>query len=285
MKKVIDIIKEDTRRLLKDFTEPKLPSILKFYEILVEMHETSISKNKREIYYQSVKIFKNQRCIDRLVDRMAQKFCLSASDLLITASLKGLIHGNIIFKQGGADLVRPNLIPDQKGVTEIITPCSKIVVIEKDSLFSLICQQTAKHAILQNVLFVCGKGYPDNNTMYFLKRMEGKVEIFGLFDYDPFGMHIYCVYKYGSKKNTGVLSMQRIGMCSDDVFKYKIDENELLKLNVHDYKKLESLVKFDDDMLHRDIQFLKNVDRKMEMEIFTGRGSSFIMTYLCDKIF
>jgi len=51
------------------------------------------------------------------------------------------------------------------------------------------------------VLLVTGKGYPCLATREFLVALLRQFDLsfYGLFDYDPYGIEIYSVYKYGSK--------------------------------------------------------------------------------------
>lgn len=284
MKDIIDLIKEDTRKLLTELNKPNLAQILKFYEIVIDLINSGMKKNKREIYYQSVNVFKKQYIIDHLIKRTTKLFGVSQRSLMITASLKGLFFGPVKFKIDGQMKNCSLLIPDMLSVEKVITKAKVIIVLEKDSIFSFLCQ--FKNVRFANVLFVCGKGYPCNNTILFLNRLKNKCKIYGLFDFDPYGLHIYHIYKYGSTNNhMRIENITRIGIDSNDVFKYKIDEKELLSLNNRDYKMIEKLKKIDtNNEFIDDLRFFLGTDKKMEMEIFTSKNINFIVDYIIEKL-
>ncbi|KAM0678111.1 endodeoxyribonuclease [Binucleata daphniae] len=263
----------------------------------------NVKKNKREIFYQSVNVFKKQDCVNKLILRFTKMFNVRQEDLLITTSLKGLFNGNLSFKINNKYLHIQNyylckentkqqstcikyescLIPDMSSVESVATNATTVLVIEKDSLFSFICTLCRQNKMFNNVLFVCGKGYPCYNTVKLLSMLNN-CKIYGIFDYDPFGMHIYCVYKYGTKTNTTkITNMQRIGMCASDLFEYKIDENELIDMNMYDKRLLFKMYNAYPE-LHEDILFLQGLQKKMEMEIFTSKSYDFIISYLVKKL-
>lgn len=281
---IIKIIENDTRNLLHSLNKSNLAKILKFYEIIIEMQHTGLSKNKREIFYQSVPIFKTQITIEILIKRMRRKFGITEEDLLITSSLKGLYKGDVSFITNNGVLENTLLIPDMRNVLKIETQAEIVVVIEKDSFFSFLMQIVENIENFKNVIWVCGKGYPCQNTLRFLNFIKGKMRILGIFDYDPHGIHIYNVYKYGSSLNKKhvIENIQRIGICSSDVLEYKIEEKELIDLSCRDNKMIEKLLKLEE--VKGDVLFLKGLKKKMEMEILVGRGKEFIINYLYKKL-
>lgn len=281
---IIDTIKTDTRLLLDAFNKRNLAKLLKFYEILIDMQRNLLTKNKREIFYHSVNIFKTQSTIDRLIERMNVKFQISQEDLLIASSLKGIYAGPIKFIMKDGVVENSVLIPDMTRVVRIETGASITVVVEKDSFFSFVMQAIDDVPFLKSVIWVCGKGYPCRNTLRLLEILKRTTKVFGMFDYDPYGIHIFCVYKYGSARNKSykVEGLERIGICADDVVSHKIDEKELIDLNASDYKMIEKLMGFED--VKGDLMFLKGLQKKMEIEIFAGRGKVFITEYLINKL-
>lgn len=82
-----------------------------------------------------------------------------------------------------------------------------------------------------------------------------------------------------------ISSIIRIGIVSNDVFKYKIQKNECIKLTLGDKKLLDNLEKkILEEEYERDILFLKGLDKKMEIEILTSYKTRFIINYLQTKL-
>lgn len=284
MSTITEKIKNDTRRLLTEWKQANMAKILKFYEILIELQKTRIPKNKREIFYTSVNIFKCQKTIDILIRRTTKLFNVTQIELYISSSLKGLYFGNVKFTINDKVVTDTLLIPDMTYVENIEYNCSKVLVIEKDSIFSLITKSIIDDKQFSDVLFVCGKGYPCHNTLRFLEKLPKNVSVYGLFDYDPYGLHIYSTIKYGTK-NTEIRieQMIHIGLKHQDLFDYKIDTKDLIEMKANDYNMIERLVgKY--DCLRDELLFLKGMGKKMELEILTTKNPGFLTDYLIKKM-
>ena len=95
------------------------------------------------------------------------------------------------------------LIPTLDTVESIHFNGQIVLVIEKDSIFQSLIQnfQSIERQTGCHILLVTGKGYPCLATREFLVsiKLQFSVLFFGLFDFDPYGMEIFSVYKYGSK--------------------------------------------------------------------------------------
>ncbi|TBU08034.1 Spo11-like meiosis-specific protein [Hamiltosporidium tvaerminnensis] len=283
--KIIEIIKEETKRLIDSKITKNFVQRLKFYEILFEMNTSSLSKNVREIFYISPNVFLNQNVIVTMANNFIKKYNLTYEDLLITASYKGLFCGPIeIYYSDYSTKMSGILIPELKNVIKITTSYKNVLIIEKESFFTFLIELNKKNDFIKNTILITGKGYPCVNTRKFLSFLC--VNFYGIFDFDPYGLHIYSVYKYGSaiNKDLKILTLKRIGISSTDVFKYKINENETIPLNCHDYKKIEYLYKINEPDMVVDLDFLKGYSRKMEIEIFCLREEYFIINYLKEKI-
>ena len=105
---------------------------------------------------------------------------------------------------------------------DLITKSLIVLVVEKEATFHWLQQETPYlRSILGDFILVTGKGYPCLATRQLLFALEIKypnINIFGIFDYDPYGIDIYCGYRFGSRQmshesNTAVVSsMIRIGI-------------------------------------------------------------------------
>lgn len=267
-------IEEDTRAMLKCLKSLAQIQKLKFYSILYDMLTEDICRTKREIFYMAVPVFKSQKVVDYLVKSTSIKLGISL-DRYITASLKGLYFGPVRFYVQDGIIQNSTLIPDMQKVHRVECDASSVVVIEKDALFSFIVERTAR----DDILFVCGKGYPCRNTIRLLQAIKAKK--YGIFDFDPYGMHIFVVYK-GSLEDD---SFERLGITSQDLFKYKVSERDLIDLVPRDMKYIENMMKRDDCLaLSPDLLFLKGLGKKLEMEAFIAHDPYFFEKFINQKV-
>ncbi|KAF7684258.1 putative meiosis-specific protein SPO11 like protein [Astathelohania contejeani] len=298
---IIEKIKLQTRSLLHSMFSNNTPitAKLKFYEILFKMQLNKTPQSKREIFYQSVSIFKSQGRVNNLIAQTVNEFGVTEADLFISASLKGLIYlpqKTIHFRYAMHDICikKHGLIPNMYKIKRIEVTIKYVLIIEKDSMFSNLISlidkliEEGKNILqLNECMLVCTKGYPDLNTLRFLSTLNAN-NVFGLFDFDPFGIHIFLVIKNGSKKNNNlrIEKIKKIGINMEDIFIYKIDEKETLELNKWDNKKIKTML--DDKTIDKDIKndllFIKGYGRKLEMDIFILRDPLFMVNYLNSKL-
>lgn len=291
-KKIKNLIRNEMLYLLKQCFYPNILQDLKFLSILFKLQDSQMFRNKRSIYYDSVDIFKSQEVTNSLIKKFTKKFDCKMSDLYIKSSLKGIFYGIIRFyKKDGTieELKGKNLIPDISEIVKIENNIKKVLVIEKDTVFS--------HITDVSLIIICGKGYPCNNTIEFLKLFNEDTEIFCMTDFDPFGIHIFLVYK--EKINR----IKRIGIMSEDLIKYKINKMECIKLNKYDYLKIKSIRKkfaekvnlFDnfkikgdirnsiDEGIISDLDFIEGFGFKLELEAIVINENFNILKYLNEK--
>ncbi|UYI27493.1 type II DNA topoisomerase VI subunit [Encephalitozoon cuniculi] len=261
-------------KLLMRLKSRTLATRLRLYEIIIEMQELGITRNEREIFYMDVNVFRTQSVVRRLVSSIASELQISKHDLGVRNTLKGIFIGRLGFvRHHGLGMVEmsskggcPQLIPDMSDIAEVLCDYKKTVVVEKDTVLQRIASEIEREKCLEEILFVCGKGYPCKNTVLLLKMIEHKTAVAGLFDLDPFGIHIFCIYKYGSKETPDIRveTIMRIGVCMEDVLEKNAYKDVFVRLNVHDLKMINRLVRFGE--LSADLLFLQKIDGKVEME-------------------
>ena len=105
---------------------------------------------------------------------------------------------------------------------------------------------------------MCGKGFPDRNTLDFLQKISVSLPKYYLVDLDPYGMHIYKQYKKTIKCKK-ILTIYSF-------FRYKIDKNRCVRLNERERKMLKKIVESGED--DSDANFLLELDVKVEIEAF-----------------
>lgn len=275
--KIKILIEEDTRSILKNLKSLAQIQKLKFYAIFYEMVSEGLCRTKREIFYMAVPVFKTQSVVDKLVKATSERVGKSL-DQYITASLKGLYFGPIKFYSYDGVIHNSKLIPDMQKVYKVECTADSMVVIEKDALFSFITERTKR----DDILFICGKGYPCRNTMRLMQAI--KVRKYGIFDFDPYGLHIFSIYRKGLEKSEQD-NFIRLGITSQDLFDFKVSENDLIEMKARDLKYIENMIKRGVcESLLPDLMFLKGLGKKLEMEAFITREPYFFEHFINTKV-
>ncbi|ELA42144.1 uncharacterized protein VICG_00787 [Vittaforma corneae ATCC 50505] len=266
MKDIHQNIQEELESVLEGFIDETAMKKIKFLQSIHSLIKSGQSMNKRTLFYDSVPIFKTQNSVNKLVKRYSRVFGCEQRDFNIKSSLKGIFHGRIILIMKNSKRIEyegKNLIPDMDDVIEIKHNYKVAMVIEKDTVFSRVESE--------RYLTVCGKGYPCQNTVKFLKMIESTVKIYCLTDFDPYGLHIFLVYK---KK----IDMVRIGLKIEDILKYKVKKHDCICLNGPDKRMIERLKRYSE--IYNEVEFIEGLGMKMELEILFNRMDFDIFEYL-----
>ncbi|KAI8244803.1 Meiotic recombination protein rec12 [Colletotrichum sp. SAR 10_77] len=172
-------------------------SIKFMLKIIHLSHSSLLSGNpvtKRNLFYQCPDLFKTQAIVDGLVDDISYTLGIGRDDLNIVASAKGLLAGPIILH------------------------------MRDSSSVSASASDTDTSSAGQGIL-ITGKGVPDLQTKQFLHLLHSakpELPIYGLVDFDPYGVNIMRCYSHGSRGHAHevgvtVPSMQWLGIKSDDL--------------------------------------------------------------------
>ena len=204
--------------------------------------------------------------MDALISKYKHKFACQMENLYIKPGLKGLVYGkmDLILNQSQLlSLEGKSLIPDMTEINDVSHTIKTVLVIEKDTVFSKVEDPS--------LIIVCGKGYPCSNTLKLLKLLERKSNIFCLTDFDPYGLHIFTIYK------KYIRSIRRIGLCSDDLFRHKVTVQQCIELNKYDLKMIERLKNTE---VKDDAMFIEGLGMKIELEMLLNRTDFNILDYL-----
>ncbi|KAF6214560.1 hypothetical protein GE061_009303 [Apolygus lucorum] len=210
---------------------------------------------RREIYYQNVGLFRNQRTVDSVVDKICRHMKLPQWELGILCSSKGLVYGPLIIKLRSGEIIdcsaQPGgtLVPqDLPNGASYKSNARFALIIEKDAAFQTILSCGNDEA-LNRCLFITGKGYPDMNTRVLVKDLSTKLCLptFAIVDCDPHGLDIFFNYKYGSmaknyiNESLAAPSIFWLGVHPTDLVDF--GPTELLPMTAADLKKADDLMR------------------------------------------
>ncbi|WBW72025.1 DSB-forming protein Rec12/Spo11 [Schizosaccharomyces osmophilus] len=201
----------------------KVAQILQVLDCIHEAIETESVVTKRDIFYHDVQLFKKQSVVDELIEDLACTIGCPRSALNVEASGKGLVYGPLsITLQEGEKLEtsKPTLI-SYHPISFLKSTANWVLVVEKEAVF-----QTLVERGLEDTILITAKGFPDLSTRKFLLEITKylpELPIFGIFDWDPYGILIYSCYKHGSKasgyENSMLLpQLQFLGPFDQDIF-------------------------------------------------------------------
>lgn len=165
---------------------------------------------KRDIYYQEVPLFDHKQAVsDQLLQLLAHSLGTDLHLLNILPSQKGLMY------QYG--MSEPILIPIHFKNPSVcdVNNLKAVVIIEKDAVFKSLINHIVANTLTdyKQMLFVTGKGYPDNLTKQFIHHLclTIDVPVLGFMDSDVYGSHIFRTYKYVGTQN--ILNNLRLMGC------------------------------------------------------------------------
>ncbi|KAF4920123.1 Meiotic recombination protein rec12 [Colletotrichum viniferum] len=199
---------------------------IKFTQVLKIIHlshSSLLSGNpvtKRNLFYQCPDLFKTQAVVDGLVDDISYTLGIGRDDLNIVASAKGLLAGPITLHMRDSSSVSASA--SDTGVTIPTTRnISRIDFQHAEPPFVL----WLLHATRTRHLPGKGKGVPDLHTKQFLHLLHSakpELPIYGLVDFDPYGVNIVRCYSHGSRGHAHEVGvtvpiMQWLGIKSDDL--------------------------------------------------------------------
>ncbi|XP_015791709.1 meiotic recombination protein SPO11 [Tetranychus urticae] len=208
---------------------------------------------KRHLYYLDKGAYGKQIVCDQLIEDLCCITNNTRKELHILSCPKGLIYGKLKFKLHN---VPYNCSDHPFGLT-ISQDIDLIEDIQSDAKFIMIVEKDAsfQHLINQKILdkfpiiMMTGKGFPDCDTRRFLKILTQtlSIPVLGLFDANPWGLEILCIYRYGSlslahdAENCTVPQIRWLGLLPSDIERFSIDKPLTDALDTLDLMKINSL--------------------------------------------
>ena len=280
-----------------DFTR-----LLRVLEIITELLKKNIHATKREIFYNDVKLFGDQKNSDKSIEDAATMLYTTRNSTHIVASAKGSCIGRLRIRD-------KNDIIDLEGLGSggwTISPMlDNIEILESDAEFILVVEKDAAMIRLSEARFwrqypciiLTAKGAADIATRMFLKRLskELNLPVFSLVDSDPYGHYIHSVYLRGSKRLSyespflATPNIKLLGVLTRDLDKYRIPNDCRLPMNKMDLKRTKELLNEDfvkkNKEWEKDLQLAMKLKIKAEIQALSSHGFEFLTDqYLPEKL-
>ncbi len=284
-------------RTVKDVT-----SLIRVLEIVHELLEKDIHATKRELYYNDVKLFEDQRTSDNAIDDIAPLLGTNRESTHVVASAKGTVLGRLTIEDSG----------DRIDLTKLgtggwsITPFLDLVeIVESDAEFLLVIEKDAAMLRLSEskwwkrypCILLTARGSPDIASRIFARRLVKKLKIpaFSLVDADPFGAWIHSVYLRGSKRLSYESSflatpeLKLLGVLCRDLDAYRVPKECRLKMTSEDIKRAKDMLRepfvANNPKWVADIQLMLERKEKAEIQALASHGFEFLAdTYLPTKL-
>lgn len=175
----------------------------------------------------------------------------------------------------------------------------KIVDIKSEARFLLVVEKEATYQRLTEgefaeewkCIIVTAKGMPDTNTRHLVRLIWSflHIPVLALVDGDPYGLDIYCQYKYGSVRmaydslNLTVPNMKLIGLRPSDFTLCPFNEHSFQSLSQQDRNKIRELLQRpytdSDDDLRIELNLFQKYRKKVELQAF----NVIAIDYLCKE--
>lgn len=284
-------------RTAKDVTR-----LVRVLEIVHELLEKDIHATKREVFYNDVKLFEEQRQSDNAIDDIAPLLGTNRESTHIVASAKGTVLGRLVLEDSGDRIDCTRLGTGGWSITPFL---DRVEIIESDAEFLLIVEKDAAMLRLSEVkwwnrypcILLTAKGSPDIASRIFARRLskELKIPAFTLVDADPFGHYIHSVYLRGSKRLSyespflATPELRLLGVLGRDLDQYNIPKECRLRMTPQDIKRAKAVLKEpfveQNPKWVADIQLMVKRKEKAEIQALSSHGFEFLAeTYLPTKL-
>lgn len=239
--------------------------------LIHEICAKRIHVTKRDLFYTDVKLFQTQDHTDAVVEDIACMIGCTRTSLNVVASEKGLVIGQISFRDDGdfIDCTKMGvggkaIPPTIDRITDIRGSAKFVLLVEKDAAFMRLAEDRFYNTY--PCVIVTAKGSPDVATRQFLKRVKEtlKIPILGLFDADPYGLQILSVYTTGSKNmsydsaSLTTPDIKWLGVRPSDLDRYRIPAQCRLPMSDYDIRTGEKLLK--EEFIQKNPQWMKELE-------------------------
>jgi len=186
--------RRSVRPFVSTSTVRKTTIMTRVMQLIHQILLRRIHVTKRDLFYTDVKLFKDQRESDGVLDDISCMVGCTRTSLNVVASEKGIVIGRVTFRDDGdlIDCARMGvggkaIPPFVDRITDIQSDAEFILLVEKDAAFMRLAEDRFYNKY--RCIIITAKGQPDVATRLFLKRLKAQLNIpvFGLVDSDPYG--------------------------------------------------------------------------------------------------
>ncbi|MFX1319269.1 MAG: hypothetical protein ACFE9D_01265 [Promethearchaeota archaeon] len=284
-------------RTAKDVTR-----LIRVLEIVHELLEKDIHATKRELFYNDVNLFEEQRQSDIAIDDIGPLLGTNRESTHVVASAKGTVLGRLILEDSGDRIDCTRLGTGGWSITPFL---DRVEIVESDAEFLLVVEKDAAMLRLSEVkwwnkypcILLTAKGSPDIASRIFARRLskELKLPAFTLVDADPFGHYIHSVYLRGSKRLSyespflATPDLRLLGVLGRDLDQYNIPKECRLRMSPEDIKRAKAMMNepfvAQNSKWVADIRLMVKRKEKAEIQALSSHGFEFLAdTYLPTKL-
>ncbi|MBI5065450.1 DNA topoisomerase IV subunit A [Candidatus Woesearchaeota archaeon] len=256
---------------------------------------------KRTIPGSNINIVDEQTESDKVIEDLELIADLSREQLNINANKMGSVAGNVIVEDKGDIIDWSKLgsggwsIPSNVEEIKFKKVNAKYVIyMEKAAVWERLHEDRFWEK--QNCLIMSSQGQTTRGIRRLLQRLsqEHGLPIFVLADFDPWGMYIYSVIKYGSinlahiSEKMTIPNVKFLGITADDIIKYDLKKNFIAMKEI-DFSRLKQLSEYqwfkNNKNWQRQFKMMKDFKAKAEIQALSGRGITFVSDkYLPEKL-
>ena len=234
-----------------------------------------IHVTKRDLFYTDVKLFKDQKDSDAVLDDISCMLGCTRNSLHVVASEKGVVVGRLQYKEDGDEIdctkmgVGGKAIPSNiDKVRDMRTDAKFVLLVEKDAAFMRLAEDRFYNKY--PCIIITAKGQPDVATRLFLSKVKRdlKIPVLALVDADPYGLKIISVYMQGSKNmafdsgNLTTPDIKWLGVRPSDLDKFKIPEQCRLEMTAKDIETGHHML--NEDFIKSNPEWVKEINIMLE---------------------
>jgi len=280
----------------------KATILARILDIVHELLEEGIHATKREVFYNDVVLFEDQKDSDEALEDVAAMMGVDRWSIHVVASAKGAVIGRLRFREGRDIIDCTKMGTGGKAITPLI---DTVEILDSDAEFILVVEKEAAFIRLSEDRFyekypciiITGKGQADIGTRAFLKLLvkELKLPVFGLVDSDPYGLHILLVYAVGSKRLSYesqflvTPDIKWLGVRPSDLDKYQVPKDVRIPLSPRDKTRAQQLLNEPFIQVRpeyvKEIKLMLKTKEKAEIQALASKGFRFLtQKYLPSKL-
>ena len=256
---------------------------------------------KRTIPGTKINVVDEQQESDSAIEDLEMLTGSWREQLHINANKLGAVAGDVIIEDAGDTIDWSKLgsggwsVPSNVEEIKFKKVNAKYVIyMEKAAVWERLNEDKVWKKL--NCIIISSQGQATRGIRRILQKLstDYKLPIYVLTDFDPWGIYIYSVLKFGSinlahiSDRLAVPNARFLGITADDIEKYDLKKHFISFKDV-DFSRLEQMKAYewfkDNKAWQRQFKMMKDWSAKAEIQALSARGISFISDkYLPDKI-